>query len=159
MISTNRFVRGANFSGEAAQAGAGRNAERQAVLDTLERYLEAMRAGDADAWEELLIGNATAWRISLRAHGEPRILMRTLRDMIEMLRQRWIDRVEYLVGAEVRIEGPMATVWSPYEMWVDGSLRHSGTNAMQMLKIDGHWRIANAMWTVEGEDDASPAER
>jgi hypothetical protein len=47
-----------------------------------------------------------------------------------------------------------AVVWAPYEFWRNGKTSHCGIDTFDMVKIDGQWRVANSMWTVE--PDACP---
>jgi hypothetical protein len=64
---------------------------------------------------------------------------------------------------EVRIRGGIAVVWAPYEFRIDGETSHCGVDVFDFVKIDGEWRVSNAMWTVEPDacdelrpdDDAS----
>ncbi|MBK9064929.1 MAG: hypothetical protein IPL89_17350 [Acidobacteria bacterium] len=43
----------------------------------------------------------------------------------------------------------IAVVWAPYEFWIDGKTSHCGIDVFDFVKVDGAWRVANAMWTVE----------
>jgi hypothetical protein len=49
----------------------------------------------------------------------------------------------------VLVRGPIAVVWAPYEFWNDGKTSHCGVDVFDLVKIDGEWRVSNAMWTVE----------
>ncbi len=51
----------------------------------------------------------------------------------------------------VLVRGPVAMVWAPYEFKVDGKVSHCGVDVFDFVKVDGSWRLANAMWTVEPE--------
>jgi hypothetical protein len=57
----------------------------------------------------------------------------------------------------VLVRGSIAVVWTPYELWADGKTSHCGIDVFDLLKEQGVWKIANAMWTVEPE--ACPALR
>jgi hypothetical protein len=49
---------------------------------------------------------------------------------------------------EVRIDGPMATLWAPYDFHRSGEFSHCGVDAFQLaLKEDG-WRIVSIIYTV-----------
>jgi hypothetical protein len=43
-------------------------------------------------------------------------------------------------------------VWGEYEFWIDGAFSHCGVDAVDLVKIDGEWKVANFMWTVEKEN-------
>ena len=51
---------------------------------------------------------------------------------------------ERLAGMEIKIDGEMATVWTPYEFFYNGQFSHRGVNAFQLVKINGNWKI----WSI-----------
>lgn len=51
----------------------------------------------------------------------------------------------------VLIRGPIAVVWGEYEFRTDGEFSRCGIDSADVIKIDGEWKIANFMWTVEKE--------
>lgn len=48
---------------------------------------------------------------------------------------------EVLHGTEVRIDGPLATVWTYYDFFLGDEFSHCGYDAMQLLKVSGEWKI------------------
>jgi membrane carboxypeptidase/penicillin-binding protein len=42
---------------------------------------------------------------------------------------------------EVRVDGPLATVWTYYDFFAGGEFSHCGYDAMQLLKVRGDWKI------------------
>lgn len=51
----------------------------------------------------------------------------------------------------VLVRGPIAVVWSPYEFKIDGQTSLCGIDVFDFVKVEGAWRVANAMWTVEAD--------
>jgi hypothetical protein len=49
----------------------------------------------------------------------------------------------------VMIRGPIAVVWGEYEFMINGYFSHCGVDSIDLVKVDGDWKIANWMWTVE----------
>lgn len=47
------------------------------------------------------------------------------------------------------VRGQIAVVWAPYEFWIDGKTSHCGVDVFDLVEVDGAWRVANMMWTVE----------
>jgi hypothetical protein len=41
----------------------------------------------------------------------------------------------------VRVEGDLASVWTPYLFNYNGSLSHCGVNSFQLVKTGGEWKI------------------
>lgn len=50
---------------------------------------------------------------------------------------------------QVRVSGPLATVWVPYDLYRNGQWSHCGVDAFTLLKVGGQWRIASLVWSVE----------
>jgi len=45
----------------------------------------------------------------------------------------------------------IAVVWTPYEFHVNGEFSHCGVDAFSLVRIDGQWKIAGIVYTVERE--------
>ena len=48
------------------------------------------------------------------------------------------ERIKFDV---VKIDGPLAIAWTPYEFFHNGNFSHCGVNSFQLVKIDGVWKI------------------
>jgi SAM-dependent methyltransferase len=54
----------------------------------------------------------------------------------------------------VHVEGPLATLWAPYDFHVDGKRSHCGVDAVTLLRGDAGWRVAGITYTVQRADCA-----
>lgn len=41
----------------------------------------------------------------------------------------------------VRIDGPLAIVWTPYKFYFKGVFSHCGVNSFQLVRFNGEWKI------------------
>jgi len=41
----------------------------------------------------------------------------------------------------IKIDGPLAIVWTPYQFYYDGKFSHCGVNSFQLVRINGEWKI------------------
>ncbi|HEX8561985.1 MAG TPA: nuclear transport factor 2 family protein [Flavobacterium sp.] len=48
---------------------------------------------------------------------------------------------ERLMSFEIKIDGPMAHAWTPYEFYVNGKLSHKGVNSFQLFKDGLQWKV------------------
>lgn len=48
---------------------------------------------------------------------------------------------ERVLSYEIRIDGNMATAWTPYELYVNGKRQHCGVDAFQLYKTENGWKI------------------
>jgi hypothetical protein len=49
----------------------------------------------------------------------------------------------------VRVNGPLAMVWYPYDLYRDGKWSHCGVDALTLIKHEGRWRIATFAFSTE----------
>jgi hypothetical protein len=54
---------------------------------------------------------------------------------------------ERLSGMDIRIDGDLATAWTPYSFYYNGKQSHCGANAFTLVRIDGDWKIQNIIDT------------
>lgn len=48
---------------------------------------------------------------------------------------------ERVLSYEIRIDAQMATVWTPYELYVNQKRQHCGVDAFQFYKTEKGWKI------------------
>ena len=48
---------------------------------------------------------------------------------------------ERVLNYEIRVDGQMATAWTPYEFYVNEKKNHCGVDAFQFYKSDKGWKI------------------
>lgn len=48
---------------------------------------------------------------------------------------------EVLGDVEIRIDGPLASVWTYYDFFAGADFSHCGHNAFQLLRTGGNWKV------------------
>ncbi|MBX9784564.1 MAG: hypothetical protein K2X48_14840 [Chitinophagaceae bacterium] len=51
------------------------------------------------------------------------------------------DADERIVFGAVHIDGPMASVWTPYEFYFKGNFSHCGVNSFPLVRLNGVWKV------------------
>ena len=54
---------------------------------------------------------------------------------------------ERMTGIDIKIDGELATAWTPYAFYYNGQQRHCGANAFTLIKLGGVWKIYNIIDT------------
>jgi len=133
--------------GSASPAGAQELAdERARVLATAEGALEAISAENMIAFTDFMVDETIMFRVADR-DGRVQYSARTRAE--SRSNSPSADIEERGFDPEVRISGPLAMVWLPYDLYLDGEWSHCGVDAFTLLRIDGDWRIASLAWTIE----------
>lgn len=48
------------------------------------------------------------------------------------------ERIQFDV---VKVDGPLASVWTPYKFYFKGQFSHCGVNSFQLVRVNGEWKI------------------
>lgn len=51
------------------------------------------------------------------------------------------DADEQIVFETIRIDGDLASVWTPYKFYYKGKFSHCGVNSFQLVRLNGEWKI------------------
>lgn len=120
--------------------------EADRVVAVVEASLEAVSDEDMVAFTDLMIEEAVI--IGARAaDGVPTYRSRTRAE--ERSAQLPGDVVERGFDPEVRIAGTVATVWLPYDLYVDGEWSHCGVDTFTLVDTPEGWRIAAVIYSIE----------
>lgn len=130
--------------------------ERDALLALMDQAFAAVSSRDPDDMRAIQLAEGTSISFRPLPNGKPGELeMRFATN--EALAAGAVDDghkfVERWTGdPTVLIRGPIAVVWGEYEFLIDGVFSHCGIDSADLVKVDGHWKIANWMWTVEKDN-------
>lgn len=48
---------------------------------------------------------------------------------------------ERIMDYQIKVDGAMASAWTPYRFYVDGNFSHCGVNSFQLVKTAEGWKI------------------
>lgn len=137
--------RDASAQSPAARAAAQTSDPRAAVIAVADSALAAITRGDAVGLTDLMVPEAVMFPTSTR-DGVTTYRVRT----------REGQRTSSLNGIVERgfkptamVNGGVAMVWMPYDLYVDGAWSHCGADVFTLVKADNKWRIASLAWSAE----------
>jgi len=129
--------------------------ERAAVIRTVERFFDAMHGRDRATLESLALPEGQGFAVRDGAE-EARPQGRSLQALIDSLVAGERQILERMWSPEVRLDlldaTGIATLWAPYDFWIEGERHHCGVDAFQLLKTAEGWRIAGIVWTSRETD-------
>ncbi len=133
--------------------------EEAAVLQAMDRYLTAISVNDVGAMAALQMADGMTFVERPKAGGGTEIVGRPNRYWVDPARARKSALRERYWSPTVLLRGSIAVVWAPYEFWIDGQTSHCGVDVFDFVKVEGQWRLSNAMWSVEPDacDELRPA--
>jgi hypothetical protein len=133
-----------------APAPAGHQAGEEAeILAIVDAYMLEISANDLAAMNARQTPEGMTYRIRRRDDGGWDVVARPNSWWVAPERADNRTHRERYWSPTVLIRGGMALVWAPYEFRINGETSHCGVDVFSLAKIDGTWKVSNAMWTVE----------
>lgn len=126
-----------------------------AVLAAVDRYVAAISSRDLATMAAMNMSEGATFVSRPQPDGGPRIVARPNGYWTDPSRASGPPLRERYWSPTVLVRGQIAVVWAPYEFWSDGKSSHCGVDVFDLVEVDGQWRIANMMWTVEPDACAS----
>lgn len=118
--------------------------------EVVEVLFQAMKAGDADAMAALMHPEVRLMSTQIR-DGVPTVQMFPVEAWLTSVRNSPRELDERLHGMEVRSEDAVASVWTRYDLYVDGVVNHCGIDAFHLVKTESGWRILEVVDTHRTE--------
>lgn len=136
----------AHARAQGAAAGASASPDAAAAIAVADSALAAITRGDFVAFTDLMVPEAVLFPTSTR-DGVSRYMLRTR----EAQRTAPLNRkvTERGWNAEARVNGAIAMVWYPYDLYIDNNWSHCGVDVFTMVRQDGRWRISAMTWSAE----------
>lgn len=118
-------------------------APEEDVLAVVTSLFDGMRTGDADLLTSLFHPDALMTGTGLR-DGSYRVTMNPPTGWIESISSRTgpvLD--ERIYNPIVEVSGPLASVWTEYDLYVGEEFRHCGVDALTLALTDNGWKIVH----------------
>jgi hypothetical protein len=120
-------------------------ADEKAVIDTVQRLFDAMKARDSKLAASVLMPEGRYASVlddgSITGATHAEFLTRLSTAKAALLERMW--------NPKVQIHGPIATLWTQYDFHRDGKFSHCGVDAFNLVKTPEGWKIAGFVYTVE----------
>lgn len=131
--------------------------EETAAKKTVEAFFVAFHKQDSLALRELAHPSVTMQSIAEDEEGNVKLTTDTYSDFIKAISSipETTKFEEKLHSFEIKVNGPLANVVTPYSFFVNGELSHCGVNSFQLFKEDGNWKIIYIVDTRSKEDCGS----
>jgi hypothetical protein len=118
---------------------------RATVIAIADSVLAAITLGDVKGLTALFVNEAVMFPTSTR-DGVTTYRVRT---RAEQAAGSIVGVVERGFKPEARVNGGVAMVWYPYDLYRNGAWSHCGADVFTLVKTEGKWRIASMAWSAE----------
>jgi len=117
--------------------------EEKSAKNLIENFFEAFHAQDSTALKEFAHPEIKMQSVAIDAKGNTSLSTEEysgfLRSIVSIPESTKIE--EKLHSFEIKVNGMIATVSTPYSFFVNDELSHCGVNTIQLMKSKGEWQI------------------
>jgi hypothetical protein len=128
-------------------ASAQSSTDEQHVRQVINTFFNALEKQDTATFYNLHMKGARFYIVSDR-NDTIRTASRDISSFTfhkeDVLKERMRD-----TGVVIQIHDRIATVWAPYDIWVNDKFSHCGIDAFTLLKTPEGWKISSCSYTVE----------
>jgi len=117
-------------------------ATEDSVKAAVNALFTAMKSADAAALKAVFAEKAVLQTISRTKEGNTIVQDEPVAEFAEAVGKMKKDSAdERIVFETIKIDGPLAMVWTPYNFYFNGAFSHCGVNSFQLVRINGIWKI------------------
>ena len=112
------------------------------VKSAVNVLFEGMKNADASLIQKAFTDSAILQTIGRTKEGKTFIRNESINAFGESISKLGKgDADERIQFETIKIDGPLAIVWTPYKFYFKGQFSHCGVNSFQLVRINGEWKI------------------
>ena len=102
----------------------------------------AMKEANPELLKSCFADSAVLQTIVKNKQGQTVVTNEKVEDFVEFIRKETKGNADERISFEtIKIDGPLAIVWTPYNFYYKGNFSHCGVNSFQLVRFGGIWKI------------------
>ena len=123
-------------------AGLQAQTAEDSVKATVNQLFDGMKNVDSAMILQSFTDSAILQTISRSAEGKVRVRTDQVAQFAASISKQSKGSLdEQIVFESIKIDGDLASVWTPYKFYFSGKLSHCGVNSFQLVRVKGAWKI------------------
>lgn len=120
---------------------------------TINYFFEGMKKGDTTLIKSTLTEGVIFQTIARTKEGNLWVKTEDVSAFIKYVGQPKKEMAdERITFGTIKIDGPLASVWTPYKFYTGNKFSHCGVNSFQLVKTDLAWKIQYIIDTRRKQD-------
>jgi len=112
------------------------------VRQVVNEFFRAMKQSDTAGMRATLSSTVHFEATQSRPDSEPGLLLESVSNFLASVARIPAGALdERIVFETVKVDGSLASVWTPYEFYFNGRYSHCGVNSFQLVRLRGKWQI------------------
>jgi hypothetical protein len=112
------------------------------VKATINRLFEGMKNADTVLLKSAFTDDPILQTVATNKKKQVYIKTDKFKDFVKFIGDQKVGEADERVEFDtIRMDGPLAMVWAPYQFYYKGKFHHCGVNSFQLVRIDNNWKI------------------
>jgi len=112
------------------------------VKTVINTMFSGMKNADATLFKAAFSDSAIMQTISRTREGNTIVRNESLSEFAEFVGKLKKDSADERIRFEtIKIDGPLAVVWTPYNFYFNGQFSHCGVNSFHLVRFNNVWKI------------------
>lgn len=119
------------------------NNQKEALKKTIDTFFEALHTGNADLMKTVLHDELHVQTTRDNKEGKNLLFTESKEKLLQSVASKKPEDKYYekLLSYDIKIDGNLASVWTPYEFYYNDNFSHCGANSFQLFDDNGTWKI------------------
>ena len=119
------------------------DSQKKEIKNTIETFFEGLHKGDSTVLKSTLHKDLKIQTTFTNKKGEKILKTETRSKLLTNVANKKPENtyLEKLLSYTIKIDGNLASVWTPYEFYLNGKFSHCGANSFQLFNNNGKWEI------------------
>ena len=113
------------------------------IKKVIETFFEGLHKGDSTILKSTLHKDIKIQTTSTNKEGKKILKTESREKLLNSVANKNPEHIylEKLLSYDIKIDGNLASVWTPYEFYFNGNFSHCGANSFQLFNNNGKWEI------------------
>jgi hypothetical protein len=121
--------------------------EERDVIAVVQKLFDAMAGCDQAAARAISMPEGRLYRISPGTDDPVR--SSSFEEFSASLGKCGRQMLERMWSPQVRVHKGIATLWAPYDFWLNGAFSHCGIDSFELAKTSDGWKLTGGSYTME----------
>jgi hypothetical protein len=101
-----------------------------------------MKNADPSIMADIFADSAIFQTIGRTKEGKTMVRSEDIKEFVDFVsKQKKGSADEQIRFDIIKIDGPLAIVWTPYKFYFNGQFSHCGVNSFHLVRLEGKWKI------------------
>jgi hypothetical protein len=116
--------------------------EHEAVKKVVNNMFKGMRTGDTVLLKSTFSADMVLQSLVNKKDGSTALITQKAEGFTKQVGAAYKEVYdERITIADIKIDGPLASVWAPYKFYIGTTFSHCGVNVFQLMKTALGWKI------------------